>query len=155
MPAAQREIVLKQRQQIADLEAAAKKRDEAEAEAVAKRRADALKIIPGDATHRPFALRALDSLVAKSADGVSAQTVLVGMLEAAAKSLRENSLQGPIGSDKTPEDGSAAAQIDAKARAIIAADPELKVMPVAKSLPIARTRVYDAHPDLHAQARGN
>lgn len=153
LPAAQREMVLKQREQIAKLEAAAKARDEAEAERVAKSRADALKIIPGDTTHRAFALRALDSLTAKSASGTSASEVITGMLEAAAKMLREAPQLTPLGSPRVPDDHTPEGQIEAKALAVIAADEKLRAMPVAKAMPIARTRVYDAHPDLYAKTR--
>ncbi len=100
-----------------------------------------------------FALRAADSLTAKSADGKSAGEILTEALlrssEAVAKTLVT------VGSSKTPEEGSAQAQIEAKAKAIIAADETLRAMPVAKSMPIARTRVYDAHPELYQQTRGN
>jgi hypothetical protein len=154
-----REMVVKARADAKAAQERADKRDEEDAVRVAKARAEKLAALPGASTDEiAFALRAKDSLVAKSAGGKSASEILEAVLAGAAEVVAKSALFRTIGGTKAPESGSAEAQLEAKARAIIEADPELKKLPAAKAMRRALPRAYDAHPDLYeqmsAEARG-
>lgn len=148
----EREVALKSR--IASLEAAAKKRDEDDAQAAAKKRAEALKCIPGfSIDEMAFALRGVDSLVAKHDGGKTVAEIVNGLLKTQAETIAK-SLQ-THGSAHVPEDGSAEAQFEAVAKSIVDRDPELRAMPIAKALPRARIQAGRERPDLYAQIRKN
>lgn len=155
MPAVAREMVLKQRAQIAALEKQAAASAEAEAQRVAKSRAEALKAVPGATIDEMArALRAIDTLTAKAEGQRSPSEIVTAMLESAAKALVTSPALNEIGSHRAG-DTSAEAQMNAKIAEIITNDPELKALDPKVAKKRATPIAYQRHPELYAQIRGN
>lgn len=150
-----REIVLKSRSDAKAARDALAKRDEEDAQRVAKSRAESLKAIPGATIEEMArALRAVDTLTAKAEGQKSAAEIIGGMLAEAAKALKASPLLNEIGSPRAAE-GSAEARMDAKIAEIIASDPELKKLDPKVAKKRATPIAYERNPELYAQLGSN